>query len=138
MLMCGDEQVAVVGPGATASAAALVTRTAGVPARLQQARAAMEKRRWERPRTRMTGVCPHLAQVRAVGGVMEKPASSLSRPGARCRDCSQSVSPDLSPNPPCPLLGNGLSTVSAVKWVQEPRVGGSCCRGSDTGSPRSR
>ncbi|MFC4121972.1 hypothetical protein ACFO0F_56000, partial [Nonomuraea zeae] len=34
----------------------------------------------------------------------------LSRPGARCRDCSQSVSPGRSPNPPCRSLGNGLST----------------------------
>ncbi|TMR26609.1 hypothetical protein ETD85_41860, partial [Nonomuraea zeae] len=39
----------------------------------------------------------------------------LSRPGARCRDCSQSVSPGRSPNPPCRSLGNGLSTVSIVR-----------------------
>ena len=26
---------------------------------------------------------------------------ALSRPGARCRDCSRSVSPDLSPDQPC-------------------------------------
>ncbi|MFE0645909.1 hypothetical protein ACFW2Y_30525, partial [Streptomyces sp. NPDC058877] len=31
----------------------------------------------------------------------------LSRPGARCRDCSRSVSPDRSPNPPYRSLGNG-------------------------------
>ncbi|MFC4117477.1 site-specific integrase, partial [Nonomuraea zeae] len=37
-------------------------------------------------------------------------ARVLSRPGARCRDCSQSVSPGRSPNPPCRSLGNGLST----------------------------
>ena len=42
---------------------------------------------------------------------------ALSRPGARCRDCSRSVSPDLSPNPPCASRRNGLSTVSAVRWV---------------------
>jgi len=41
----------------------------------------------------------------------------LSRPGARCRDCSRSVSPDLSPNPPCAFQRNGLSTVSAVRCV---------------------
>lgn len=35
----------------------------------------MEKRRWERPRTGMTGV-PRLTRVRAVGGVIEEPASS--------------------------------------------------------------
>jgi integrase len=37
----------------------------------------------------------------------------LSRHGARCRDCSRSVSPCRSPNPPYRSLGNGLSTVSA-------------------------
>ncbi|MET9849940.1 tyrosine-type recombinase/integrase, partial [Streptomyces ossamyceticus] len=31
----------------------------------------------------------------------------LSRPGARCRDCSRSVSPDRSPNPPCDSRRNG-------------------------------
>ncbi|MFI6451730.1 hypothetical protein ACIBF6_09235, partial [Streptosporangium amethystogenes] len=29
----------------------------------------------------------------------------LSRPEARCRDCSRSVSPGRSPNPPCRSLG---------------------------------
>jgi hypothetical protein len=42
----------------------------------------------------------------------------LSRPGARCRDCSWSVSPGRSPNPPCRSPGSGLSTVSAVQaWL---------------------
>jgi transposase len=39
----------------------------------------------------------------------------LSRSGARCPDCSGSVSPDRSPNPPCASRRNGLSTVSAVR-----------------------
>ncbi len=33
----------------------------------------------------------------------------LGRHGARCRDCSRSVSPYLPPNPPCVSLRNGLS-----------------------------
>jgi transposase len=55
----------------------------------------------------------------------------LSRPGARCRDCSRSVSPGRSPNPPCGSLRSGLSTVSAVRrgWVLS-RGWGSCCRGT--------
>ena len=32
----------------------------------------------------------------------------LSRSGARCPDCSGSVSPDRSPNPPCVSRRNGL------------------------------
>lgn len=32
----------------------------------------MEKRRWERPLTRITAVCPRRAQVREVGGVIER------------------------------------------------------------------
>lgn len=43
----------------------------------------MENRRWERPRTRTTGVCPRPAQVRAVGDVIEKPASSSKQSQAR-------------------------------------------------------
>jgi len=39
----------------------------------------------------------------------------LSRSGARFRCCHRPVSPDRSPNPPCRSLGNGLSTVSAVR-----------------------
>ncbi|WP_406727003.1 hypothetical protein WJ438_23575 [Streptomyces sp. GD-15H] len=58
----------------------------------------------------------------------------LSRPGARCRDCSRSVSPDRSPNPPYRSLGNGLSTVSAVRqW--RARGLGSCCPGRCSGRP---
>ena len=41
----------------------------------------------------------------------------VSRPGARWRDCSRSVSPDRSPNPPCRSLGNGLSTGVVHGWT---------------------
>jgi transposase len=41
--------------------------------------------------------------------------SPLSRPGARCRDCSRSVSPDLSPNRTCTSRRIRLSTVSVVR-----------------------
>jgi RimJ/RimL family protein N-acetyltransferase len=60
-------------------------------------------------------------------------APSLSRPGARFRDCSRPVSPDLSPNPPCASQRNGLSTVPAVRLVQLPRGWGSGCRDIGTG-----
>jgi hypothetical protein len=55
-----------------------------------------------------------------------------SRPGARCRDYSRSVSPSLSPNPPCASQRNGLSTVPTVMRVERPRGWGSYCRGSGT------
>jgi len=42
---------------------------------------------------------------------------ALSRPGARFRDCSRPVSPDLSPNPPCVSPRNGLSTIPAVSLL---------------------
>ncbi len=42
----------------------------------------------------------------------------LSRPGARCWPCDQSVSPTRPPNPPCASQRNGLSTVAAVGLVQ--------------------
>ena len=42
----------------------------------------------------------------------------LSRPGARCPDCSGSVSPGRSPNPPCGSHRNGLSMAAAVGLVQ--------------------
>jgi hypothetical protein len=42
----------------------------------------------------------------------------LSRPGARCPDCSGSVSPGRSPNPPCGSHRNGLSMAAAVGRVQ--------------------
>jgi integrase len=60
----------------------------------------------------------------------------LSRPGARCRCCHRSVSPDRSPNPPYRSLGNGLSTVSAVRrgsWLA--RELGSCCPGRCSARP---
>lgn len=60
----------------------------------------------------------------------------LSRPGARFRCCHRSVSPDRSPNPPCPLLGSGLSTVSAVRrGSQLARGTGSWCPGRRSGRP---
>jgi integrase len=49
-----------------------------------------------------------------------RPTRLLSRPGAQYRCCHRSVSPGRSPNPPCQFLGNGLSTVAAVRrgaWV---------------------
>lgn len=60
----------------------------------------------------------------------------LSRLGARFRHCYRSVSPSRSPNPPCRSLGNGLSTVSAIKrgsWVATGM--GSCCPGRSNGRP---
>src|SRR5947208_795803 len=55
-----------------------------------------------------------------------------SRPGARCPDCSGSVSPGRSPNPPCASRRNGLSTETAVMRGSAPR-GSGCCLGSGTG-----
>ena len=58
----------------------------------------------------------------------------LSRPGARCRRCCRSVSPGRSPNPPCRSLGNGLSTVSAVRRGSRVAMGlGSCSLGRRSG-----
>jgi transposase len=56
----------------------------------------------------------------------------LSRSGARCSDCSGSVSPDRSPNPPCASRRNGLSTGTAVRWHTAP-TGSRCCLGSGIG-----
>ena len=55
-----------------------------------------------------------------------------SRPGARCPDCSGSVSPGRSPNPPCASRRNGLSTGTAVMRGSVPRESG-CSLGSGTG-----
>jgi transposase len=55
-----------------------------------------------------------------------------SRPGARCPDCSGSVSPGRSPNPPCASRRNGLSTGTAVMRGSVPR-GWECSLGSGTG-----
>jgi hypothetical protein len=55
-----------------------------------------------------------------------------SRPGARCPDCSGSVSPGRSPNPPCASRRNGLSTGTAVMRGSAPR-GLGCSLGSGTG-----
>lgn len=60
----------------------------------------------------------------------------LSRSGARFRCCHRSVSPDRSPNPPYRSLGNGLSTVSAVRRGSWSARGlGSCCPGRCNGRP---
>ena len=56
----------------------------------------------------------------------------LSRPGARCPDCSGFVSPDRSPNPPCASRRSGLSTEPAVMWEAAP-TGSRCCLGSGIG-----
>src|SRR3954449_11497413 len=55
-----------------------------------------------------------------------------SRPGARCPDCSGSVSPGRSPHPPCTSRRNGLSTGTAVMRGSAPR-GSGCSLGSGTG-----
>jgi hypothetical protein len=61
----------------------------------------------------------------------------LSRPGARCWDCSRSVSPGRSPNPPCGSLRNGLSTASVVRRGGAGPTGwGSCSRGSGIAGSR--
>src|SRR4029450_5519515 len=45
----------------------------------------------------------------------------LSRSGARCSDCSGSVSPARSPTPPCASRRNGLSTELPLGGRQRPR-----------------
>jgi transposase len=55
-----------------------------------------------------------------------------SRPGARGPDCSGSVSPGRSPNPPCASRRNGLSTGTAVMRGSVP-TGSGCSLGSGTG-----
>ncbi|MEV7939317.1 site-specific integrase [Kitasatospora sp. NPDC088264] len=78
-----------------------------------------------------------LDQLRKRTAELDLPRIGLvSRPGARCRDCSRSVSPDRSPNPPCRSLGNGLSTVPAVRRGSQEAMGrGSCCPGRCSGRP---
>ncbi len=49
-----------------------------------------------------------------------------------CPDCSGSVSPDRSPNPPCASRRNGLSTGTAVMWGTAP-TGSGCSLGSGIG-----
>src|SRR3954468_18192562 len=55
-------------------------------------------------------------EIQRVQRVLEE-----SRPGARCPDCSGSVSPGRSPNPPCASRRNGLSTGTAVMRGSVPR-----------------
>ena len=63
-----------------------------------------------------------------------KNVTALSRPGARCWCCHLPVSPDRSPNPPYRSLGNGLSTLSAVRRGSQLAMGmGSCCPGRRNG-----
>jgi hypothetical protein len=61
-----------------------------------------------------------------------KQVGPLSRPGARFRCCHRPVSPDRSPNPPYRSLGNGLSTLPAV------RRGSQVARGRGSGCPGRR
>ena len=60
--------------------------------------------------------------------------AQLSRPGARCRDCSRSVSPSRSPNPPCVSPRNGLSTVCVVRRGRWWARGWGWSRASGSGS----
>ena len=89
--------------------------------------------------------CPQLHRPAATGSAAKvfhlhsnhsASRRTLSRSGARFRCCHRPVSPDRSPNPPCGLLRNGLSTVAAVRrgawWA---RGAGSCCPGTSSGSP---
>jgi transposase len=66
-------------------------------------------------------------EVTRLEGMLEE-----SRPGARLPDCSGSVSPGRSPNPPCASRRNGLSTGTAVMRGSAPR-GSGCSLGSGTG-----
>ena len=61
---------------------------------------------------RCTGVSAQPAVLH--GTVAEGGVARMSRPGARCRDCSRSVSPDRSPNPACMSPRTGLSTGTAA------------------------
>jgi hypothetical protein len=63
--------------------------------------------------------CLTVAKVDSMGLMVRRwTQCSRSRPEARCRSFGRSVSSGRFPNPPCPLLSNGLST-SPVR--------GSCC-----------
>ncbi|HEY1819202.1 MAG TPA: tyrosine-type recombinase/integrase, partial [Trebonia sp.] len=55
------------------------------------------------------------AAARDCPSITSKHVTPLSRPGARFRCCHRPVSPDRSPNPPYRSLGNGLSTLPAVR-----------------------
>src|SRR4051794_12167248 len=79
------------------------------------------------PRHRRVLIEERTGEVQGVQRVLEE-----SRPGARCPDCSGSVSPGRSPNPPCASRRNGLSTETAVMRGSAPR-GSGCSLGSGTG-----
>jgi hypothetical protein len=66
-------------------------------------------------------------EITRLEGMLEE-----SRPGARCPDCSGSVSPGRSPNPPCASRRNGLSAETAAMRGSAPR-GSGCSLGSGTG-----
>ena len=75
-----------------------------------------------------------LRRLAATAGIQAARAHPLSRPGARCWCCHLPVSPDRSPNPPYRSLGNGLSTLSAVRRGSQLAMGmGSCCPGRRNG-----
>lgn len=61
----------------------------------------------------------------------------LGRPGARCPDCSEPVSPGRPPNPPCDSHRNGLSTEGCCPvtrvWLMVSTGSGCGNRGSGTG-----
>ena len=54
----------------------------------------------------------------------------LGRPGARCSDCSEPVSPDRPPNPACDSHRTGLST----RWLLFRRLDLSVSTASGCGS----
>jgi hypothetical protein len=92
---------------------------------------------WLVPRARATSDNTALEAEPEPDGT-ERPGvpDPVSRPEARCRDCSRSVSSGRSPNPPCGLHRNGLSTESAVRLCScrsTARDWGSCCLGSGIG-----
>jgi integrase/recombinase XerD len=80
---------------------------------------------------RLTGKYADIA-ADACPTLTAKKITPLSRPGARFRCCHRPVSPDRSPNPPYRSLGNGLSTLPAV------RRGSQVARGRGSGCPGRR
>lgn len=72
---CGSQEESGAGGGFLVGVD-LGVGQAGVVVDGGQTSAATDRRRRERPRTRMIGVQPRRDQVRAIGGVIENPASS--------------------------------------------------------------
>ncbi|MGH3569958.1 MAG: tyrosine-type recombinase/integrase [Pseudonocardia sp.] len=82
----------------------------------------------------LADVTKRFAELAVEAGL--RPIRLLSRPGARFRCFHRSVSPGRSPNPSCRSLGNGLSTVSAVRRGSWLAMGlGSCVPGRCNGRP---